>query len=102
MILPFIKIELIRCRTAQFQVPNTFVLVVLRGKLRRIIAQFGPYVWVDFDWKPLSSLGRWFSMLGIIAVVRFCESFFRFVLVVLVFHYFIYYVMSYVCFAYLL
>nr|XP_027237715.1 phosphatidylserine synthase 2-like [Penaeus vannamei] len=44
-----------------------------RGKLRRIIAQFGPYVWVDFDWKPLSSLGRWFSMLGIIAVFLLAE-----------------------------
>ncbi|XP_066941622.1 phosphatidylserine synthase 2-like [Macrobrachium rosenbergii] len=44
-----------------------------RGKLRRIMAQFGPYVWVDYDWKPLSSLGRWFSMLGIIAVFLLAE-----------------------------
>nr|XP_045618710.1 phosphatidylserine synthase 2-like isoform X3 [Procambarus clarkii] len=44
-----------------------------RGKLRRIMAQFGPYVWVDFDWKPLSSLGRWFSMLGIIAMFLLAE-----------------------------
>ncbi|XP_071551653.1 phosphatidylserine synthase 2-like isoform X2 [Panulirus ornatus] len=44
-----------------------------RGKLRRIIGQFGPYVWVDYDWKPLSSLGRWFSMLGIIAIFLLAE-----------------------------
>ncbi|KAK8741995.1 hypothetical protein OTU49_002046, partial [Cherax quadricarinatus] len=44
-----------------------------RGKLRRIMAQFGPYVWVDYDWKPLSSLGRWFSMLGIIAIFLLAE-----------------------------
>nr|XP_053635031.1 phosphatidylserine synthase 2-like [Cherax quadricarinatus] len=45
-----------------------------RGKLRRIMAQFGPYVWVDYDWKPLSSLGRWFSMLGIIAIMTLLIS----------------------------
>lgn len=45
-----------------------------RGKLRRILGQFGPYVWVDYDWKPLSSLGRWFYMLGIIAIVRITSS----------------------------
>ncbi|KAK8377432.1 hypothetical protein O3P69_013812 [Scylla paramamosain] len=44
-----------------------------RGKLRRIIAQFGPYVWVDYDWKPLSSLGRWFSVLAIIAMFLITE-----------------------------
>lgn len=48
---------------------NKIPFVTCRGKLRRIIGQFGPYVWVDYDWKPLSSLGRWFSMLGIIAIV---------------------------------
>ncbi|CAG0884763.1 unnamed protein product [Cyprideis torosa] len=36
-----------------------------RGKLRRIIAQFGPYSWTDFEWKPTSSLGRWISVLSI-------------------------------------
>ncbi|XP_018010579.1 phosphatidylserine synthase 2 [Hyalella azteca] len=38
-----------------------------RGKLRRILAQFGPYVWVDYDWKPFSSLGRWCAVLLLIA-----------------------------------
>ncbi|XP_076053247.1 phosphatidylserine synthase 2-like isoform X3 [Oratosquilla oratoria] len=44
-----------------------------RGKLRRIIAQFGPYTWVDFDWQPLSSLRRWFYMLAIIAIFLLAE-----------------------------
>lgn len=44
-----------------------------RGKLRRILGQFGPYVWVDYDWKPLSSLGRWFSVLGLIAIFLLAE-----------------------------
>ncbi|KAB7503182.1 hypothetical protein Anas_06844 [Armadillidium nasatum] len=39
------------------------------GKLRRIFGQFGPYVWVSYDWKPLSSLGRWVTTLGIIAII---------------------------------
>ncbi|RXG51919.1 Phosphatidylserine synthase 2, partial [Armadillidium vulgare] len=44
-----------------------------RGKLRRIFGQFGPYVWVSYDWKPLSSLGRWFTTLAIIAIFLLTE-----------------------------
>ncbi|KAG0729685.1 Phosphatidylserine synthase 2 [Chionoecetes opilio] len=44
-----------------------------RGKLRRIIGQFGPYVWIDYDWKPLSSLGRWFSVLALVAMFLLAE-----------------------------
>jgi len=39
------------------------------GKLRRLLRQFTPYVWTEFDWRPTSSLTRWFSMLIIIGVV---------------------------------
>ena len=41
-----------------------------RGKLKRMIAQFGPYNWIQFEWKPLSSLGRWCATLGIMFIVR--------------------------------
>ena len=44
-----------------------------RGKLRRILAQFGPYVWVDYDWKPFSSLGRWCAVLALIATFLLVE-----------------------------
>lgn len=37
-----------------------------RGKVKRIAAQFGPHSWIEFDWKPTSSLTRWFCVLGII------------------------------------
>jgi len=40
-----------------------------RGKLSRLLRQFTPYVWTEFDWRPTSSLNRWFSMLIIIAMV---------------------------------
>ena len=40
-----------------------------RGKLSRLLRQFTPYVWTEFDWRPTSSLTRWFSMLMIIAMV---------------------------------
>jgi hypothetical protein len=40
-----------------------------RGKLKRLVAQFGPYSWIDYDWRSTSSLGRWITMLGIIFVV---------------------------------
>lgn len=44
-----------------------------RGKLMRVVAQFGPYSWIDFDWKATSSLGRWIAMLGIILVFLVAE-----------------------------
>jgi len=44
-----------------------------RGKFRRIIAQFGPHSWIDYDWKPTSSLTRWFFMLLAIFVFLLAE-----------------------------
>ncbi len=38
-----------------------------------MIAQFGPYDWVEFEWLPLSSLGRWFATLGITSVFLLTE-----------------------------
>ncbi|CAG2166106.1 unnamed protein product [Oppiella nova] len=40
-----------------------------RGKLKRIVAQFGPHGWIQFDWRPTSSLDRWISVLLIAFVV---------------------------------
>lgn len=44
-----------------------------RGKLKRMIAQFGPYNWVQFEWRPLSSLGRWCATLGIMFIFLLTE-----------------------------
>lgn len=44
-----------------------------KGKLKRLVAQFGPYSWVDYDWRSTSSLGRWIKMLGIILVFLLAE-----------------------------
>ncbi|KAK2177964.1 hypothetical protein NP493_570g03007 [Ridgeia piscesae] len=44
-----------------------------RGKLSRILRQFTPYSWTDFDWKPTSSLKRWLAMLGVMAMFLFAE-----------------------------
>ena len=41
----------------------------LRGKLTRLLRQFTPHSWMDFDWKPTQSLGRWLGMLGVIGIV---------------------------------
>jgi Phosphatidyl serine synthase. len=53
------------------QRPSFFIS---RGKLKRLVAQFGPYSWVDYDWRSTSSLGRWITMLGIIFVVSLKDS----------------------------
>lgn len=42
-----------------------------RGKLKRIVAQFGPHSWLQFDWRPFSSFERWISTLLIIISVNF-------------------------------
>ncbi|KAJ8299437.1 hypothetical protein KUTeg_023497 [Tegillarca granosa] len=44
-----------------------------RGKMKRFALQFTPHSWTDFDWKPTSSLKRWFAMLGVIAVFLLAE-----------------------------
>ncbi|KAK2703665.1 phosphatidylserine synthase 2-like [Artemia franciscana] len=44
-----------------------------RGKLKRIFAQFGPYNWIKFEWRPLSSLGRWVATLTIVFVFLLTE-----------------------------
>lgn len=40
-----------------------------RGKLKRIVAQFGPHSWVQFDWRPLSSFDRWVATILIVIAV---------------------------------
>lgn len=44
-----------------------------RGKVTRILKQFTPYVWTDFDWRPTSSLKRWISMLWLISMFLLAE-----------------------------
>ncbi|XP_067935492.1 phosphatidylserine synthase 2-like [Watersipora subatra] len=45
----------------------------LREKLQRLAAQFTPYSWTDFQWKPTLSLKRWLAMLGVIAMFIIAE-----------------------------
>jgi phosphatidylserine synthase 2 len=44
-----------------------------KGKLKRIVGQFGPYNWIDYDWRPNASLKRWLYMLGIMAFFLIAE-----------------------------
>ncbi|ESO97633.1 hypothetical protein LOTGIDRAFT_103737 [Lottia gigantea] len=44
-----------------------------KGMLRRVAAQFTPYSWTEFDWRPVSSLSRWLSMLALIAIFLLAE-----------------------------
>ncbi len=39
-----------------------------RGKIKRIIAQFSPHGWIEFQWNPLSSVERWIAIICIIGV----------------------------------
>ena len=44
-----------------------------RDKIRRIAGQFGPYVWIDFNWRPKASLKRWFGVLAVTAMFLLAE-----------------------------
>lgn len=44
-----------------------------RGKLKRIVAQFGPHSWIQFDWRPTSSIDRWIFVLLITFVALVAE-----------------------------
>ncbi|XP_060556439.1 phosphatidylserine synthase 2-like [Ruditapes philippinarum] len=43
------------------------------GKMKRVALQFTPYSWTDFNWKPTSSLIRWFATLGIFVIFLLAE-----------------------------
>lgn len=61
--------------TKCFHKPETeLIYFCVRGKLKRMIAQFGPYNWIQFEWRPLSSLGRWCATLGIMFIVSNSEE----------------------------
>ena len=38
-----------------------------KGKIQRIINQFSPYDWTEYDWRPTSSLKRWLFMICLVA-----------------------------------
>jgi len=42
-----------------------FEIPTYRGKIKRIIAQFSPHGWIEFQWNPLSSFERWIAILCI-------------------------------------
>ncbi|CAH8451982.1 unnamed protein product [Dicrocoelium dendriticum] len=44
-----------------------------RKKLRRVILQFTPHRWTDFDWRPTGSLKRWLGTLFLCAVILLAE-----------------------------
>jgi len=35
----------------------------LRGKIVRVLGQFTPHDWLEFNWRPTASLKRWLAML---------------------------------------
>ncbi|XP_055335120.1 phosphatidylserine synthase 2-like [Paramacrobiotus metropolitanus] len=43
------------------------------GKLKRMVSQFTPYSWIEFDWRPFSSFKRWLAMMGLIVVFLAAE-----------------------------
>ena len=45
----------------------------IKGKLIRIVNQFGPYNWITYDWRPTSSLKRWLTMLSVLALFFVAE-----------------------------
>ncbi|CAF0745255.1 unnamed protein product [Didymodactylos carnosus] len=45
----------------------------VRGKIMRVLGQFTPHDWLEFSWRPQSSLKRWGGMLCIIIMLFLAE-----------------------------
>ena len=43
------------------------------GKLKRMVAQFGPHSWVQFDWRPFSSFSRWIAIIILTVMMLITE-----------------------------
>ncbi|KAF7233697.1 hypothetical protein EG68_10052 [Paragonimus skrjabini miyazakii] len=44
-----------------------------KGKLHRVLLQFTPHRWTDFDWRPTGSLKRWLGTLGLCVIILLTE-----------------------------
>ena len=42
------------------------VFSLFRGKMMRVLGQFTPHDWLEFDWRPTASLTRWLVVLLVI------------------------------------
>ena len=50
-----------------------WTIETVSGKLKRVIAQFSPYTWVQFDWRYTSSFKRWLFTLAMVFVFLLAE-----------------------------
>jgi phosphatidylserine synthase 2 len=46
---------------------------ILRGKIMRVLGQFTPHDWLEFDWRPTASLKRWLGVLFLICFLFLIE-----------------------------
>ncbi|XP_002735878.1 phosphatidylserine synthase 2-like [Saccoglossus kowalevskii] len=53
----------------QYHWINLWKIPTYRGKVKRIAAQFTPYSWTRYDWKPTASFKRWLAVLAVISVI---------------------------------
>ena len=44
-----------------------------KGKIKRIVTQFSPYNWIEYDWRPTSSLKRWLYMIVLVILFFIAE-----------------------------
>lgn len=52
---------------------SLWTIPTFSGKIKRVATQFTPYYWVEFDWRPTSSLKRWMFTLIIVALILVAE-----------------------------
>ena len=44
-----------------------------KGKLMRVVTQFSPYSWIEYDWNMTASLKRWLSLLALLTIFFLAE-----------------------------
>ena len=67
---------MIDCILQEYYWRGLYEIPTYRGKIKRIIAQFSPHGWIEFQWNPLSSAERWIAILCIIGVFLVTGPFF--------------------------
>ncbi|ODM87815.1 Phosphatidylserine synthase 2 [Orchesella cincta] len=71
ILLGMLTLKYFRVRTYEWR--GLWNIPDYTGKIKRVLAQFGPHSWIEFDWKPTSSFGRWMAVLGITFVFLVAE-----------------------------
>ncbi|OQV12010.1 Phosphatidylserine synthase 2 [Hypsibius exemplaris] len=78
IVLGMITLKYLKMRPYHWR--GLWTIPTYQGKLNRIVSQFTPYSWIEFDWRPLSSFKRWMAMMAIFLLAELNTFYVKYVL----------------------